>query len=98
MWQDGSRFLPKPIAIGWNMRFSLPDKKGQLIAKLSQAIRKEDNIPVLILDLTARGIGPSTDRKGIRDWFDVAREWIVCGFADLTTEKVQKEVWEKENA
>jgi uncharacterized protein (TIGR04255 family) len=98
LWQESPRFLPNPTVINWELRFPLPDKKGRLNAKLSTATRAADNIPIFVLDLTARGIGQSTDRKSIREWFDTAHEWIVCGFADLTTEEVQRNVWERENA
>jgi uncharacterized protein (TIGR04255 family) len=98
VWQVSPRFLPNPTVINLELKFSLPDKKGLLNAKLNPAIRAADNVPIFVLDLTARGIGQSADRKGIREWFDTAHEWIVRGFADLTTEKAQIEVWERDDA
>ena len=29
------------------------------------------------------------------NWFDLAHEWIVRGFADLTTEKIQQNIWRR---
>lgn len=97
-WHEPPRFLPNPINVSWNMRFSLPEKKGHLIASLNEGTLKEGNTPVFVLNLSARGIGQSTDRSGIREWFDTAHVWIVCGFADLATETIQAEDWERENA
>ena len=97
-WHDTPRFLPNPINVSWNMRFALPEKKGHLHVSLNEGTLMEGNIPVFALNLTARGIGQATDRSGIREWFDTAHVWIVCGFADLATETIQAEDWERENA
>lgn len=97
-WHEPPRFLPNPINVSWNMRFALPEKKGHLIASLKEGTLKENNTPIFVLNLTAKGIGQATDRSGIRDWFDTAHVWIVCGFADLATEKIQAEDWEREDA
>ena len=32
-------------------------------------------------------------KEGMEAWFDLAREWIVCGFADLTGDEIQKTIW-----
>jgi len=98
-WQHNKfRFLPNPVGIFWEVRYPLPDKKGHLIAKLRQATRADDKTPLLILEMITRGSGESMEREDLRKWFDVAHEWIVCGFADITTEEVQTKVWERENA
>ena len=68
---------------------------GSLTASLKQAIRIEDKVPLLVLELKTRGIGKTVNKKAIREWFDTAREWIVRGFADLTTPEIQ-EIWERE--
>lgn len=93
--QNKKRFLPNPDKVAWQTSFALPDKKGQLIVNLKQAIRTEDKIPLLVLELKAVGIGESADKGSIRDWFDLSHEWIVKGFTDLTTPEIQK-IWERE--
>lgn len=85
------RFLPKPANLSWHTRFPLPDDKGWLTVKLNQGKRKDDEMPVLLLELAARGMGPD-----MRQWFDLAHEWIVRGFADLTTDKIQTTNWKRE--
>lgn len=96
-WHENPRFLPKPIDISLDLQFALPEQKGRLVAKVKQSKLLEGNVPIFVLDLTTRGIGLTKDRSGIRDWFNTAHEWIVCGFADITTDTVQKEVWGREH-
>ncbi|TDI82013.1 MAG: TIGR04255 family protein [Caldithrix sp.] len=87
-----ARFLPNPEEISWVTKFSFPEQKSHLIISLKQAIRTEDEVPVLIFELKANGI----DRdNNVRNWFDLAHEWIVRGFTDLTTEQMHK-IWEIE--
>ena len=93
--QTSERFLPNPEKIAWQTEFTLPEKKGHLIVNLKQATRAEDKTPLLVFELKVRGIGETTCREATREWFDLARKWIVRGFTDLTTPEVQK-IWEQE--
>ena len=89
------RFLPKPGKVAWNKEFQLPEEKGILNVSLKQGIRTEDKVPLLILELKTRGIDESAGKEGLREWFDLAHEWIVRGFTDLTTPEIH-EIWERE--
>jgi len=90
-----TRFLPDPENITWTSRFSLSEKRGHLTVSLREAVRKEDTLPVLIFELKVNGFNKENN---IRNWYDLARQWIVRGFTDLTTEKMHK-IWEiEENA
>jgi uncharacterized protein (TIGR04255 family) len=93
---DERRFLPNPQKVAWNVNFLLPDDNGNLIVSLKHAIRTEDKVPLLVLELKTTGIEDSDGKEGIRGWFDLAREWIVRGFTDLTTSEIQ-EIWERED-
>jgi hypothetical protein len=42
-------------------------------------------------------MGKDKSPEGMWTWFDLAREWIVRGFTDLTGEEVQKQIWRKKN-
>jgi len=96
-WQKQKHsFLPAPANVAWQTRFPLPDGKGWLNVKLNQAKRKVDNVPLLILELAAKGLGEKTTATALRNWFDLAHEWIVCGFADLTTKGTQETIWKRE--
>ena len=96
LWtQTKERFLPNPLNVVWKTEFSLPETKGHLIVNLKQAIRTEDKVPLFVLELKARGNGKSTSEKDILEWFNIAHEWIVRGFTDLTTPEIQT-IWERE--
>ena len=90
------RFLPNPENVAWQSKFALPENKGHLIVTLKQATRTEDKVPLFVFELTARGPVESNDKKVIREWFDLAHEWIVRGFTDLTTPDIQTTIWERE--
>ena len=96
VWRETTgRFLPSPENVTWQISFPIPEKRGYLVVNLKQAIRTEDKIPLFVLELTARGLGESTIKNGIREWFDVAHEWIVRGFTDLTNPEMHR-FWERE--
>jgi uncharacterized protein (TIGR04255 family) len=98
LWdQISGRFLPKPTSISWGANFPLPQEKGNLTVSLKHAIRLSDKVPLLVLELKAKGEGDSISIKDIREWFDVAHEMIVLGFADLTNPEIQKSVWGRED-
>jgi len=88
--------LPNPTNVAWQVRFELPENKGSLNVKLSQATRKIDGVPSLILELTAKGLGEEKTAGAIRDWFELAHEWIVRGFTELTEKEIQENIWKRE--
>jgi len=92
-WHEPHRFLPSPETLAWKTSFLFPDRQGRLHVSMRHAIRRKDQKPTLLLELTARGMPASKERDGVLGWFAMAREWIVRGFADLTDEHVQKEMW-----
>ena len=87
------RFLPEVDGFTWNPVFRLPDGNGRLYVKAQIGFRVNDNTPILLLELTTRGIGADRSTKGMQLWFDLAREWIVRGFTDLTGTDIQKNEW-----
>jgi uncharacterized protein (TIGR04255 family) len=90
------RFLPSPSRLAWTLSFPLPESKGQLNVKLNQGMRKKDNVPILILDLTARGAVTKNSLESLWESFDVAHKWIVFGFTDLTSWEVQESIWKRQ--
>jgi uncharacterized protein (TIGR04255 family) len=96
-WQkEKHHFLPHPANVAWQVRFELPQGKGWLNVKLNQATRKVDGVPSLILELSAKGLGEEKTATAMRKWFDVAHEWIVRGFTDLTEKQIQESIWKRE--
>lgn len=94
-WYTGDRFLPQPDTLGAHVFFQLPDGKGRLTVTLQHAKRSIDKHPILILQLTAKGLGADKSMDLVWEWFDVAHEWIVCGFTDLTGPSIQKDTWQR---
>lgn len=91
-----AKFLPAPRALNWNAVFDLPDDKGRLTVKLQPAFRGKKKEPIVVLELTAKGLGNDKSEKGIGSWFETAHEWIVKAFEDLTSTEIQQRVWGKE--
>jgi uncharacterized protein (TIGR04255 family) len=95
-WQDREdRFLPNPEALNLRMSFLLPDRAGRLHATIRTAVHRDDGVPMLLLELTARGMPHDQSREAMWAWFDLAHEWIVRGFADLTGESMHTNVWKR---
>jgi uncharacterized protein (TIGR04255 family) len=92
---DGQRFLAVPETINWQNSFVLPEQCGRLHASIRLGKRRTDRRPILLFELTARGISREKSSPAIWSWFDMAHEWIVRGFTDLTSEKLHKSVWRR---
>lgn len=94
-WQDGeSRFLGEPTGLGWQATFALPDGAGELTAHLKHGQRRSDNWPVFVLTMIAKSNFEDATPPEFEEWFQVAHDWIVNGFADLTSE-VAQELWKR---
>lgn len=92
---ENSLILEEPENINSRISFLLPNKLGRLYATIrTGATRKKDNKKIVIFDLTVRGFN-SNNLDDMDKWFEIAREWIVKGFTDLTSEKIQKEAWKR---
>ena len=94
--KDQNRFLPPPENLNWQTSFVFPQRAGRLHVSIRLGKRKTDGIPAILLELTARGMTSDSSRTSMWSWFEMAHEWIVCGFADLTAETVQKDVWRRQ--
>ena len=79
------------------MRNNLNEPIGRLHATLQPAWKKIDNSPILVLNMTARGVPLGKGIDGAFSFFDLGREWIVKGFAEITTPEMQR-TWGKSNA
>lgn len=95
-WQaKKARYLPGFEGMNWRTGFVLPERSGRLHVTIRRVTRRSDGRPMLLFELTARGIGKDTAPDAMWTWFDVAREWIVCAFTDLTSDEVQQAVWRR---
>lgn len=88
--------LKEPEHANWRISFVLPNRLGRLhITIRTNAVRRSDGKPVLILELTARGMSQDGSLQSRNEWFDMAREWIVKGFTDLTSTEAQNKIWKR---
>lgn len=97
--QDRNDFLPKPSLMKWESAYALPQGRGRLHVSASPIFRHRDFKLVVNFTLSARGNPineqlPSNDQ--IKAWFDLAHEWIVRGFDELTTPAMHK-IWGKKH-
>ncbi len=94
-WRNGAnRFLTELEGLNAQASFRLPERQGRLHAAIRYGIRQPDQ-PILLLDLTCRGIGEDRSHLAMWEWFDLAHQWIVRGFTDLTSAEMQKSIWRR---
>lgn len=94
-WGDGARtFLPAPETVLAKCAFQMPGQDGRLHVDLQHAIRNVDLQEILQLTLTARGRPQGGKLADILAWMDRAREWVVQGFADITTPRMHY-IWKR---
>ena len=93
-------FLGIPEDAGLRLRFLIPDQEGKPIGRLHIAIepgyRSNDNKPLFIMKLTARGAPCGNGINGVLGFMDLGRQWVVRGFASITTPKMHK-LWGRTN-
>lgn len=94
-WQREQRFLPELEHINLRKTFALPDGKGRVHVSIRDGKRREDMKPVILFEFTVRGFPGDVSPDAMWAWFNLAHDWIVRGFTDLTTEAVQKDVWRR---
>jgi len=90
------RSLSKPQNIDWDMTFDLPEEVGRLHISIKSAVINND--PIILFVLTVRGVGKYKSLDLLESWFDLAHEWIVKAFADLTDEKIQTNIWKRRDS
>jgi len=95
VWRSGPRFFGPPENVNWRTTFILPENQGRMHLVIQTALRRQDRLPILVVELTVRGIGSQRTIEAMWPWFDLAREWIVRGFADITGGDVQKNIWRR---
>jgi uncharacterized protein (TIGR04255 family) len=87
-------FLPNPEAVQIGASFLMPDGRGRLRISLQPVMRTADRKEILQFNLVARGAPASSNLASILEWFDLGHEWIVRGFADLTSPKMHS-LWQR---
>jgi hypothetical protein len=83
-----------------SMSFVIPDARGAplgpLRATAEPAYSREDKSPMFVLRLIARGATTTSATAGLLESMDIGHEWIVRGFASMTTARMH-EAWRRTN-
>jgi uncharacterized protein (TIGR04255 family) len=87
------KLLPTPRSLNTDLWFNLSDDQGRLRVSIKQGTRPSDKKEVLQVELIARGAAKA-DFSNMDNWLEVAHEWIVKGFTEITTTEAQKQ-WER---
>lgn len=94
-------FLKRPEQARIVMRHSIPGATGEPIGRLHTdlmpAMDLKTQQPMFVLTLTARGRPIGEGIEGALAMLDIGREWIVRGFASVTT-RTMHDVWRRIDA
>ncbi|MBT5028955.1 MAG: TIGR04255 family protein [Nitrospina sp.] len=90
---DPKNFLPKCEAFNWTNTYLLPNEEGRLYSTIKVVLHRVSAEPLIRFQLKVTGINKEASLDKMRSWFDLAHEWILLSFAELTNEKVQTEYW-----
>lgn len=96
---DADSFLPEPEDGQVVFRYRIPFEGrpvGRLYVQATPALRSEDSSPLIQLQIIARGAPIGEGRSGVIAFFRLAHEWIVRGFAAVTTDAAQAALWERQ--
>jgi uncharacterized protein (TIGR04255 family) len=90
-------FLPEPedaqIAFRYRIPFAGKDI-GRLYVQATPGVKSDGSL-VIQLNMVARGRPTVDGRDGIVGFFRLAHDWIVRGFAAVTTDTAQRELWRR---
>ena len=100
-WQTSEGFLPTPESATFNRAFVISDAgkaMGRLYAAASIATRPPGSEPreFVLFNITARVNCDPNGGTDLRDSMQLAHDWVVRGFADLTDDQIQRGRWERE--
>jgi uncharacterized protein (TIGR04255 family) len=94
-WTGGTDgFLPLPETLGLSGSFRLSGDRGRLHFNAMHVRRQIDNRESIRLELVARGRPVSGAHDDVLAWMDLGHEWIVRGFADLTSKQAHA-LWKR---
>lgn len=81
---------------GFALRYRIPDESnkpiGRLHVNVSSAYKGPEQLPLFVMQMTARGKFEGDSLESVQRFHDLGREWIVRRFAALTTDKMQR-IW-----
>jgi len=89
-------FLPRAEGARFACRYVIPNEGGKPVGRLhvsvDSAYRRSDSRAILVLNMVARGRPVGNGLGGVLRFMDLGHEWIVRGFASITTKQMHK-IW-----
>ncbi len=87
--QAGTQFLPSIEDARFSARYTLSNAQGKFVGRLNVSLQPaymiENREEILNLTLVARGVPLEPTLEGALAFLDLGHEWIVRGFAEITT-------------
>jgi uncharacterized protein (TIGR04255 family) len=90
-WNKNERFLPPPSGFSRMLNFPLPEAKGVLDVQLGIAKNVQTGNDAIRLELNAHAT--LVEGESYEDWINVAHDFLVAAFKDLTSSQMHKS-WE----
>jgi uncharacterized protein (TIGR04255 family) len=92
VWRYGTNddWLPNPDKLNLQLAFPFPTQRGRLNVQITPGIQRRDSRYLLKLELTARGTVKKEGLSAAMDCLDVGHEWVVRGFASLTSQQAHQ--------
>jgi len=87
-------FLSNMEAVSFNAVHVIGDNRGRLYFRLDPVVRHADAKTVMQLSITANVLVASNEDEALTEAIDLGHTWVVCGFADFTSDKKHQE-WER---
>lgn len=100
VWQDADGFLPKPEQVQFLASYVIPGEEGplgRLHVSMQPAFTIAEEQPIYVLNMTARGYPLGDNLDGVLRFFDIGHEWIVRGFASITSD-VMHRLWGRDDS
>lgn len=93
-------FLPGQEQVAAEMKYvmTLPDGPTEPVGRLSVSVApafRPQQTPIFVLTLVARGAPLGAGLAGVKAFVELAHEWIVRAFTDLTTTEMHS-LWQRE--
>lgn len=83
-------WLPLADNVVLQYGYPLPDESGRLNVQVSPVVRREDKQQLIQLEFTARVKPANQDLASVMAGIDIGHEWVVRGFASITTAEMHK--------
>ncbi len=91
-------FLGRPEDSQLQARWRIPGENGQPAGRLylsAAPALSDEQKPIYLIQMIGRTTPATPELKGVMDALDLGHEWVVRGFADVTTSTMHQ-IWERE--